>query len=500
MTSPWPDSLSLPETSNIRPPHLEISASGARHWVSSLPYANPQQLAATLLEQIHALNRYTLAHAQRAAVMATYQAPLNYLDEHIHKGQARKHQDSLCDGIGQLYQALATGYLHILRDQATTYTFWGKHKLGAQAITYALYYQLEQIQLAMQSYAPCPPACKFMHTLYQMAETEQWLTQALPHPWREQQTLTPLQIYQTYLLLALVDTYRLTSQEHQQLHSLLPSIAPKTEILSVATDRPAAGHFLIDLQAEHAIQSYAPPKAGELSASRYRLLSTTTLVQSLETAAIQAEAEPADFLRRLARAWQLKPKRRNLRNQQREATTGTYGLNNLYPLLGGLPLSDFADNPHEHNIQAVGGYGFQSAASSTLHTWHCEGRDPEGTTLYVPLPAPNFAVGQLILLRPNEQTPWSLGIVRWQRTLNPTQLKAGIQFLPGKAQAVALRYRDSTLAAISLPGQQLLVARGLYHEARSLSLMREARKIEPIRADRLVESSGYYEHFCYKPA
>lgn len=498
MALQWPEHLKLPETSTVRPPHLEISPSGVRRWLASVPYAHATQLTEALLEQAQTLNHYSLSGTQRAAVLTAYREPLAYLHEYLEHNLARKPQDSFCDRLGQLYQTLAIGQLQVLHDSLPTRTLWGGQNSSAQALAGAMLFQLEQIQLAMQYYAPCPLACRWFHALYQLAEVADWLEQPVPHPWQEQTFIRAGQLYQSYLLLILIDPYRFSPQEQHRLQQLLPQCAAQVELLPLTVPRPAVGHFWVDMTAEQALQAHAPLKAAIADAQRYRLLSTANLVQQLETQVRQSEPEQAAFLQRLARAWKLKPQRRTLRSRQQQVLLGTYGLSAIYPLLGGVALSEFSENPQDHDIQAVGAYGFQTLAISEPQRWRAEGRHTEGAQLYVPLPAPNLGVGQLVSLRTEAETLWQVGMVRWQRNLTAHQLSIGVQLLPGSPAPVALRYREQCYFALHLPGFQLLTAKGLYQMTRGLTLMQQPGQFQSIRADKLLEASGYYERFTYK--
>ncbi len=499
MTLTWPAHLPLPETSAVRPPHLEISPGGVRRWLASVPTAHAAQLTEALLEQVQTLSHYSLSGTQRAAVLAAYREPLAYLHEHLqHTPPRNGPQDNFCDRLGQLYQHFVLGQLQVLHDTLHNRSLWGGQNAGAQALAQAMYYQLEQIQLAMQYYAPCPLACQWFHALYQLAETAGWLEQPVAHPWQAQTLLRADQLYQRYLLLILIDPYRFSVQDQRRLRQMLGECAARVELLPLTTQRPTAGHFWVDLRAEHGLQAHMPLKVAQVELQRYRLFSTASLVQHLEQQAQHSDPEQAAFLQRIARAWKLKPQRRTLRNRQQQPILGSYGLNALYPLLGGLPLAEFGDNPQDHDIQAVGAYGFQTAVQPRLQHWQAEGRHAEGAQLLVPLPAPNLGVGQLLALRAESEPAWQVGMVRWQRNLNTQQLSLGVQLLPCCPTPAALRYQDQHYFALQLPGQQLLTSKGLYHADRGLLLLPRPGQPQPIRADKLLEASGHYERFSYK--
>ncbi|BAU49042.1 GTPase [Sulfurifustis variabilis] len=530
--------LSVPDSSARLLAQVELDPHKVERWLAGLPLLNTAGTAQKLDDTLIAYNRMPLEPDLRFALLELYRPPIQQIVLELQKQfvglplplpeRARR----MAEQTLQFQRELAYGYKQVVLAHGETAALRNDQVAALQR---AIRHLTEVLAASYLSYSPFPVGTwKEIHALYAHAEKlgfgEVEIEDALSTATGKG---TIVSAYKHALLLDLCDPYHLPSRMVAHIDRFLESHASLAELGVASRQVESVCQFLIDLRADRAGVANAGQPVEPVDT--LRLLNTVELARTLhiQLTTLQAGVPPSalglpaelyadgeEMLRRLVHVWGVNPKRvfrRNARpNLDIDVIIGTDAIN--YWLNGGrrfLPSAAFV-GPHPQRT-CVGTFGKkQLEAENTDHeysVWQLQDESAGGMSLRkTGLVKRPVRVGDLLATRFSEDQPWSISVVRWVRSPNPSRVEIGTQRMAPSAQPVLVKTvtgdkkESDFLAALLLPEipmlkqpQTLVTPRNVFRPNRIL-YMDDGHRLERLVGKQLIELSAGFERFQFQPS
>lgn len=528
--------LSIPDSATRLLAEVELNPAKVERWLAGLPLLNTTGTAQKLADTLVAYNRIPLEPDLRFALLELYRLPIQQIALELQKQfiglplplpeRARR----MAEQTLQFQRELAYGYKQVVlahRDGTPS------RDRRATALQRAVRHLTEVLVASYLSYSPTPSGTwKEIHGLFVHAEDLDLVRAEIHDPLNARGAKGSIvDAYKHALLLDLCDPYHLPSRMVAHIDRYLEGHAALAELA------PASGHvesmcqFLVDTESDRAgVANTGQPV--ELN-DHLRLLNTVELARTLhvQLTTLQTGVPPStlglpdelladgeEMLRRLVHVWGVNPKRvfrRNARpNLGIEVVIGTDAIN--YWLNGGrrfLPSAAFV-GPHPQRT-CVGTFGKkQLEAENADHeysAWQVQDESAGGMSLIkTGLVRRPVRVGDLLATRFGEGQPWSICVVRWVRSPNPSRVEIGTQRMAPGARPVLVKTvsgdkkESDFLPALLLPEipmlkqpQTLVTPRNVFKPNRVLYLD-DGCRLERIVAKQLIELTAGFERFQYQ--
>ena len=519
---------------------VETRPAEARRWLGNLPVLNTAETSQMLFKALSAMNRTALDDDQRLKLLELYRQPIRAVCI-----ESKKHYIGLplplpeqtkllILRVRQFQEEMAYGYKRIVQNTMLKPKLSGSEKTDlAEAIQRAIYYQTQMLATSFELYAPSAEGTWHeTHQLYRYAEIEgiaelpvkDELNDTVPHS-------SISHAYKQALLLDFCDPYHLPARMLENIRRYLDRWAPLAQLsLAVAALRPDC-QFLINLATDRAGVSNIESQPITTEA-QYRLLTTVDLAQIMhqQLNALQ-NGLPVDpdgleknfyanqgqeMLMRLLTSWGVNPKRHFTRSAkhdvQFEVATGIDAIN--FFVNGSLEFvcstAEVGPPPRRTSISGTDGNIHSHVARWQSTPWNMLDESAGGFSLGKTGPVTEkMRVGDLIATHPRGQnTPWSIGVVRWVRSTGPNDIELGAQRLAPSAEALAILPADEQNGefkmALHLPEikalrqrETLITPRGMFKPQRLL-ILDNASRTRQIRATRLINVTGSFEQFQFE--
>lgn len=473
--------LDLPPTGTEQPP-LFVEREQCRAWLKLLPLSNPIQAQAQLLRQLHLLNRYSLAGDTRLALLEAVREAVHFVQAESAKKFAGKPlplappEQAALDSTHSLWQALTNGYLRCLETCLA-----GDAGLAVQAgmICQRALAALasDQTDLVRAGFQPEGAHWRLAHTLYANAEALKVATLSCEDGLRTVRPTSAATAYAELMLLAAACLHELPPRQQIWVMRWARRWAGK---IAIQASAPALNSPALPLCVD--LESSAPAGFKPLSGAGARWLETTELRRSLKKRLTQlakgdagsGDNTPAklglgedctqplcgEVLRRVYPRW---VKGGILRRQERHPMSGAcrfvagidaihYYLSDRQPFKPpGSTSSD--DLRRQHDELATFGrvaarfeeeysrtHGYALENWEIVEDWGMLDQSGGGLRLLRPLKQAGgrLGVGQLVAVQPSGTSGLLLGVARWAQVVGDS-LAAGIQLIPGKPSALAVR-------------------------------------------------------------
>jgi hypothetical protein len=482
----------------------------------------------------------------------------------------RKRQ--VAEFVRQIHMEMAYGYKGCLNHLARIRLPWNRRHIAPVASERAMRYLGEVLSASYQAYMPYPQGVwREIHTLYRYAEERGFDTEPVNGSREPSAGPTIRQRYLQILLLGLTGPYRLAQGESAQIVQFLEHWADKAVVQRELAVANPVGHFLIDLGADAPPSPY-PRENRPAANDGLRVLNTIELVRQVhhflgriqkgETARNLGlgvdclDAACLDLLRRLVRAWALVPRRQHARLKRRSSVFLCAGLGAVhffgngqkpFRLPSAIAAGSSGDGPRSvlANLDAASQEGGEDAdeiyialdepdavpdstggamsgtapVTSTSESWRVDRwrvRDlsPKGLLLVRSGEAlTHVRVGDpLGIQRMNDVSHWSIGVVRWMKSVDASSHEMGVELLAPRGKPVALwpanvhGVRDAQALALLLPAVEtmhrptsLLVARGVFQPDLIFHLYDGDGPAQRVRLLKQVERTGAYEQVLFAP-
>ena len=444
--------FAVPTPDPFENPLVETHPGQLRQWAASLPFANPQQLAESVITSLGRLNRYPRQVKKRDELMEIYRTP----SARITQTAAGKKATVPAELNRRLMQEMATGYLHIINDFIRTKSAGRKRNLLRDSIYHAVKFLTLEYLFACEMYD-----CRHSDTrrgllrLHSFAE-EQGLHR---EPVEDIEQTAPAMAtisHQTKrtLLLFLLDPCHLQKGETRLAFDYLNDFADAARFEPLAVITEPAGHYVIDRLGELAPHLYDPDSSETLTSPRFCLFNLIPISQQLhqhlraiekrssdKPAALQqlTTKEVTNLIRRMLKSWHIRLERDSERHKTSGETRIWMGLTSIHHYL--TEKTAQAPSPHEEIeaidvTQVAGDLGAHSAAPHPpLSGWRFN-QSRSGVAVHLPLTSAGaHLVGEIVLItKPNtdRRTEWKIGIVRRALQQQDSLLEIGVQFINGR--------------------------------------------------------------------
>jgi cyclic-di-GMP-binding protein len=433
-------------------------------WLRLLPRGDVAETARLLLLALHSVNHQSLGWQQRHTFLLSLREAINYTQQMlIH--QFRTIPFPLPDRHWQtarlaidLHSAIAFGYHAVIRDLLSSRLQHRRQPLLARLLLLGLYHHTQRLILSYQIYSPPPQHCWHdLHTLYQTALVRS-ISEIQVTLDTDGQITTLQRYYKQTLLLALASPYRLRQGEIDQIYRHISKWVEWVEILPAESQVEALFviHSQLDEPPDYQVFSRHPCHHDCLRLHTLPL--ATQLLTWLQGSKPDALRDLDDsLLRRLIIAWGIAPRRlfnRYPASGHCEIVVGITAIHQHLAYAHGLHHLALRSRSQFDDEQNTAAQAPEEMAKSH-NLWAIRNQSASGYRLAIPINHPaTVHVGELLALRPEgERGSWQIGIVRWLRQMDITNLEMGVQILAARGIPLMIRRNEEQIThrALLLP-------------------------------------------------
>lgn len=510
-------------------------------WLGQLQLTNLQQAQATLRTQLDEFNRYPMRGLERMRTLEL----LGETVGHVQHDYARKlmakslplnaAELAILESIVALWQGMVTGYQRCLQAYVA-----GDQQLvphGALLCHRCLNYSGLQILEHLQAgYEFDGALWQQLHALYAFAEEQELQLVAVKN--EPSATNAGQSSCRTaYLKLLLICHAHPFELSRSQLHTLDRWLSLWSDSLAIEHDcmvsRGEAPPLVVDLDSAQGLQPLPHAVSGKGNL-RYlpmvpmsKLLRVKTILlqqgqspQQLELGASGKAEECAEFLGQLHRYWcEARPERRMERVSAGHEILACYEIEAIYSQIAKKPFRakqkgsgsiDMARNQiatFGRVLSDTGKHHDLAALGYIQETWITEDVNILGARmLRQDTDGVRLKARQLVATHAADAACCTLGVISWINVTRNGQLHAGIRYLPGTPQAVAVKTPKSTTAsaALLLPAMpelgipaSLIVPRNLFEAGGALEIVQAKNEKKNVKMGISVEKGMDYERVSF---
>jgi len=438
----------VPPVDPFENPLVETHPGSLRQWATSLPFANPEQLAEAVITSLGRLNRYPAPVKKRDELMEIYQIPtsrLYHLSQEGKSGPATRLNR-------QVLQEMAYGYLHLVNQLFTQKSSVRQRKQLHNHIYHAVkYLALEYLCACLMYDCHGSKTLQVLIRLHTLAEEHG--IQDIPFDDPEQGPVSISRLTKLTLLLSLLDPCHLQEDEPRIAFEYLGELADNAAFIPLTAEIDPAGHYVIDKLGELPPQRFDPAMQDGLATPRFCLFNilpvSQRLHQDLRAIEKQSAGHPtglqnlgikaaSNLLRRMLKSWHV----RLQRDSERHATSGqarlSLGLWAVHRFFTD-PAASLAHDSDQEEIDLAQQTGVLNPGTvrnpPAFDCWRCN-QSRSGVALLLSMPQTTMPqVGDLVLLtRPESQhvAEAKVGVVRRVLLKEQTMLEIGVQFINGR--------------------------------------------------------------------
>ncbi|MEJ2611528.1 MAG: hypothetical protein P8179_15950 [Candidatus Thiodiazotropha sp.] len=448
--------FSVPQADPFENPLVETNPEQLRQWATALPFANPQQLAESVITSLGRLNRYPKPIKQREELMQVYITPALRLSHTVAK---RKSQTPIIL-IRKVLQELAYGYCHIANECISSKPNKKSLSRLGNALYHAIkYFSLEYL-LACEEFD-----CRYGATYRQISRLMTFATEQNLHliemhdndqPEPYQTTITHQ--YNRFLLLLLLDPCHLQEGEPRLCYEFLNTVAGEALTIPPIDDGEITGRYVIDRLGE--VPPYLLHRDGleNLAQPRFALFDLNPVSQNLHHQIRRMEQseqkrpeslskltihEANNLLARMLKSWHIRLRRDSERHNTSGQVLMWIGVQQVHSYLSGEVPTSEVEQQEITMSQPIG------INAESLPTAQCclpamrTNQSRSGVALRIPRKVVNAPlIGDLILISRNRErtgNDWKIGVVKRAFNVQENLLEFGIQFVLGKIEPITLR-------------------------------------------------------------
>jgi hypothetical protein len=532
--------FNLPPRAKPSRDSFRTSRQRVKAWISSLPLAHRGEAARLLCEVLSELNRLELSTAVRFRVMEAFRPPVRDVAsslERLYVGQrfplpAKLHSVAILEQ--EFQRAMALGYKIVVDDlsRSRLYAPWRKRTL-LTALHRAIRHSSRALLCAHQMYSGYPSNLwRDIHQLYLLASNLGIQERSVRD--RENALVRATSIadaYKQVLLLALSSPYRLRQGDARKIFVALEQWAPKCTLARMSGTQAPNGLFAIQPEMDE------EPKYLELeqgSSNRLEwILDTADLSKHLReqialvSSTTEGNANADDFqlplgmsqtlVQRLMVAWGMMATRsfpRQAADTRMELVLGISSVHHFARENVEVEATTEAEEDNDSYTVVPPGWMAVDRQPVSHETLPCRVLDESLGGLRLRWDGDARAqVGELIAFRDvcedGNEAAWKLGVIRWMRTMNETELETGVQCLADLYEPVtvcvctAQAKRGESLPALLVPAQgptrprPSLITPGFLKDfpTRLVLLQRDEERV--VKLLRVVESTGAFAQFHF---
>jgi len=509
----------LPTREPGRNINVETRPKQVEAWLARLPLSNPVRASEEMVDFLAALNRVELSLDARAKVVERLAPVVEDLVAVLHEQYSQvslplpPKQQLAADFARRLLRELADSYKVLLVERLNRrFNLFGGNPvpLFLQRILLALQAVLE---ISFETHDPVPQGIWVdLHQTYNYA-LRSGLKDAIPEGGAKMLSLE--HIYKSTLLLALADPYHFPQVEMPWAKDIIARFSNLATVFPADEGTKAqAGLFVVEVNTDTppkpiARESHPINPRWDLSFNTTELAKHLALITNHMKGRIdidklglpEAARDPAypSMLRRLKLNWGASLQRQSQRRRHMDAREfeACFGLRSVHQVIAPPAASDAIH---------YGAAGNEAAPAILL----CASINDSMGGLALSRKGAghggaHIRVGDVVAVRQGA-TGWGVGLVRWLRVPEKSEIHFGVQLLAPKALAVQLRRCDN---GRQWPGLLLhpnpvthqtpmLLAQPGCFEAESDAEIRTPKGARPVRIDKRLDSTPSVDLFRFQ--
>jgi cyclic-di-GMP-binding protein len=528
--------LSLEPTDNRANPAFRDTA-GCLQWLGQLQLTNLHQAHGILRAQLDELNRCPMHGLERLQILELLRETVSFVQaDYAKKLIAKKlplgeQELALFNSIVSLWQGMITGYLRCL--QAYMENDAQLASSGALLCQRCLSYSgLKIFEYLRTGYEFSGELWQKLHALYAFSEEKNLHLAACKDELNGALSITCQAVYAKALLACYTRPAELTRGQLQSLDRWLTQWSTEVVISSHRpTGKGTAPPLAVDMASSQGLQ----PLNQAMPSNSMRYLPTAPLSKLLRVKSVLLQqgqspqqlglgegctsAECGEFLDYLHQCW---CEGRNDRMAERSSTEQhaqvCHGLEAIYAYIANKPFKQpgkgigtdarkqttaFGQAASNTSRQNISGIGF------ALETWQIENESLLGSRL-LREGAAGTRVGlhQVVAVRPENAGNFTVGSVSWANVTADGQLRVGIHYLPGTAQAISVKGTSGkyaaalllpALPALGIPAS-LLIPRDLFRPGLMMEIILPDKVKQKVKMEFSVERGLDYERVSFTEA
>jgi len=513
-------------------------------WIKALPLADVGETYHRVSGALSQLNNGDLPGEERFAALELFRGTLQYLSEglkHHFVGAALPltlKARGIADQLYALHLEMAGGYQSIADELLELTALRRDFTMLATSLHRSLYYLNQGLLIHYQVYEPNNSECwRRLHRSYEAAERKGIQASIVKDQYRQNKQSTTIEDqYKQILLLALANPYRHSPADMTWIHLLLERWTPLCHFHPANEFDDLQHACVVDLAGDqppsHIAYSTVP-----LSAT-YRVLDTSTLIQSLRNSILQnpdgAPDQPSKsgmpqstirwrtLVRSLITAWGMTTKRRFSRLPPQTSSIGiNLGLSAIHRLIDNVdpvPAGETQGDgewPQAPGFRHAGPIGDANNTEDS-GTFLCDviNESAEGSRLrWHNTDKGKIRIGELVAVHHPHESGEMPGIatIRWLKTLGRHSVEFGVQLLSPDAIPITIRLYDGKdqesghdyLKGLYIPEfkatrqpASLILPAFLYHANDIVSLMMDDQE-HCLRLVKAIETTQGYSRFLF---
>jgi hypothetical protein len=447
----------VPKPDPFENPLVETNPTELRGWATTLPFANPEQLAEAMLTSLSRLNRYPGQIKKLDELVEIYHSPAL----RIAHGSSSKKSTIPSLLLRRVMLEMAYAYSRIANDCLCNKASQKNKDRLTKAIYFSLKYYLLEYLYACESFdCRAGQTYREMSRLHTYAE-EQEIHQTIIEDGDTQQEPEQATIshqYNRFLLLRLLDPCHLQQGETRVCFDYLDTIASHACMKPVSEYTEPSGLYVIDRLGEVQPYLYEPEGLEGLTQPRFRLFDINPVSKQIHLLLRGIErseehkphcmnqlttGETTNLLARILKSWHIRMKR----DSERHSTSGHVelwiGLHSIHHHLNQPNLGYESD---DEEITMSGSQGLSTAQqdpNTPQLTARRFNQSRSGVALHLPPSArEKQLIGELVLIRLHgtlDTNEWKIGIIKRALHREEGVLEVGVQFLTGNIQPITLQ-------------------------------------------------------------
>ncbi|MEO8330797.1 MAG: hypothetical protein ABI479_00055 [Gallionella sp.] len=541
--------LPLEPTDDLADPAFKDAADCSK-WLAQLQLTNLQPAHSQLLAQINELNRYPMRGLDRLDTLEQLRETVAYVQANYAKKLIAKplplndSEMTVFTAIVQLWQALVLGYRRCLQ----AYTAGDKLLADQGALLSQrclLYSGLAIFEHLRSGYEFDPQLWHQLHQLFSFAETQGLHLTEVTDPLNGVQPRSSCQnIYIKTLLACYAHPAELSRPQLQLLDGWLSQWSSTLTVeRSYSSSRGDAQPLATDLASDYGLRPTQQVTHSETM--RYIAMVPLSKLLRVKTILLQQGQTPQqlklgdncisndciEFLTFLHQSW---CEERNTRFGERHPVTHRtqlcHSLENIYSHLSGQPFKQPGKYAAQGSplrkqtgspVRASNDSSDQALVEKSfpLETWQLENESILGARLTrEDTSGARLAYNQLVALRPIDAaiailgvTAWVIGASTWVNVARSGQLRIGVRYLPGAAEAIRIRIAaadkgdtDNHLPAFLLQGvsalktpPSLILQRGSFRPDSTAEIVHADGVNQQVKLGFCVERGFDYERVSF---
>jgi len=528
---------------------VETTPEDTEQWLARLVLAEPSQAGQRLFQALYTLNRMDIDPDDRIRMMELYRTPVSITVSNLHTHFShfalplRPRLKQLADFLRQLHLEMAYGYKHVLASAIREPQYW-KNDAVLLSVARTIEYLGNVLLSSYQVYMPTPAGVwKDIHALYWFVERHQRQNDDLS-ALNGGEELSVAKAYLQVLMLGLCGPYQLPLNDIHRVRAFLARWAGRAEIRSSIESVDPAGHFLLDLEADHPAVPFprdVPLHMNALPALRaVNAIELARTVHGFVTRLQKGEPSHAlslgfecvgsvciDALKRMMRSWGMAGRRHFTRRQRKEPLSLCVGLPAVHffasgqmpfvdPRMAAMALDTGAEVPSDSDLKAEANTvsaNMSSPESGYLfrvdNRWQLRDESAGGLSIMrIGDLGPQIRVGDLIGIQDVALDQWRVGVARWVKSPDSRQVEMGVEMLAPSARTLAIAPAGDAAApatpALLLPAVEalrqpasLIVERGTCQRGEDIHMLEAGLPPRRVRVLSVVERTSAFSQVVF---